>query len=56
VARVTRTRVATAATSRAAVGGELRATTAPSPSSLVDPHGGRAPLHPIVTTSPYDTQ
>jgi serine/threonine protein kinase len=30
--------------------------TASSGASLVDPHGGRAPLHPIVTVSPYDAQ
>jgi serine/threonine-protein kinase len=29
---------------------------AASGASLVDPHGGRAPLHPIVTVSPYDAQ
>jgi hypothetical protein len=28
----------------------------PAPASTVDPRGGRAPLHPIVTTSPYDLQ
>jgi hypothetical protein len=28
----------------------------PAPASMVDPGGGRAPLHPIVTASPYDSQ
>jgi serine/threonine protein kinase len=46
---------ATTSASRGSDGSGARET-ASSGASLVDPHGGRAPLHPIVTVSPYDAQ
>ena len=53
--RPSRSRPAPGAPPRVVAGGGTIAPAA-SAASLVDPHGGRAPLHPIVTTSPYDSQ
>jgi hypothetical protein len=53
--RAPRTRLAPGSPTRSVSGG-FPSAGGPIPGALVDPHGGRAPLHPIVTTSPYDSQ
>jgi len=51
------TRATVTSVPRLAVGGGVERNLAPPASpSTVDPHGGRAPLHPIVTVSPYDSK
>jgi hypothetical protein len=56
LARPGRARPTAGGTPRVAVGGGSERVLATPPASMVDPHGGRAPLHPIVTVSPYDPQ
>ena len=53
--RTVPTRAAGGSPARVADGVQGRDSASTTGSSTIDPHGGRAPLHPIVTVSPYDS-